>query len=197
MSRSKMTDVGTTAMDKQQTPSSGDCLIAVTALWQKCNIHAPWRYIILLCETNVQKLLHTFTYLNWQHHFNTLFWEQTEQMETWGKCLRWDRNHNKWVKKLFCHKLYVPLQSRIFLHSDSVCYPKVLEEETFNHGCRKRVSPYLEKNFLLYWQNVLKGYVLSVCLLQLWQWNNYMVQSSCTSSVNRQITCHLWNLRPD
>jgi len=32
-----------------------------------------------------------------------------------------DRNHNKWVKKLFCHKLYVPLQSRIFLHWDSVC----------------------------------------------------------------------------
>jgi len=41
MSRSKMTDVGTTAMDKQQMPKSGDCLIAVTALWQKCNIHAP------------------------------------------------------------------------------------------------------------------------------------------------------------
>jgi hypothetical protein len=41
MSRSKMTIVATTARDEQQTMSSGDCLIAVTALWQQCNIHAP------------------------------------------------------------------------------------------------------------------------------------------------------------
>jgi hypothetical protein len=178
ISRSKMTDVGTTAIDKQQKPSSGDCLIAVTVLWKKCNIHAPRRYIILLWETNVQKLLRKLTYLNWQHHFNTVLWEQTEQMLTWGKCLRlWDRNHNKLVNKLFCHKLYVPLQSRIFLHSDSVCYPKVLGEETFKHGCHTRVSPYLEKNFSLHWQTVLKCYVLSVCLLQFWPWNKYMVQS--------------------
>jgi hypothetical protein len=68
--------------------SSEDCSIAVTKLWQQCNIHAPWHCIILLCETNMQKLLRRFTYLNWQHHFNTVFWEETEQMETWGNCLR-------------------------------------------------------------------------------------------------------------
>jgi hypothetical protein len=41
MSRSKMTIVATTVRDEQQMLSSEDCSIAVTKLWQQCNIHAP------------------------------------------------------------------------------------------------------------------------------------------------------------
>jgi hypothetical protein len=75
MARSKMTNVGTVLMEEQQRLSSRSCLIAFSASWQ-CSTHVPLRCVIVVCETQVWKLPWRLTYMNLQHQFSAVCWEQ-------------------------------------------------------------------------------------------------------------------------
>jgi hypothetical protein len=52
--------------------------------------------------------------MNRQCHLKAICWEQIEQMETWGNCVRfWYGKCIKWVKNLFSCELFVLLSGKI------------------------------------------------------------------------------------
>jgi hypothetical protein len=91
--------------EERHRPSSGDGLIAVCELQEKYNTHITWVCIIQLCET-CSRITLEINHVNWQHHFNTVFWKQ--RMETWGSCWRfWYGNLLSWWKICFMVNSFV------------------------------------------------------------------------------------------
>lgn len=131
--------------EEWQMASSEDWLYSVHG--RKCESgSAPtlWGFIMLLYTTHVRKCPGGINYTNWQHHVNTICWEQIERMVTQGKCLRFSyTRHIKQVKNLFHCKLIVFLKREIFL-------------------CGKCIK--LAMCVLIMWENF--GAILSWCLSQ-------------------------------